>query len=347
VPKPSPLNAARLAWSVLAFLVLVVLWGAYVRATGSGAGCGEHWPLCNGEILPRVPSVATWIEFAHRLTSGLSLILVLGLAAVVFRAFPRGVAARRMAALSVFFILTEALIGAGLVLLGWVAENRSAGRAFSLVLHLINTFLLLAAVTATALAASSPERRTSSLRFLGARGGGALLLGLILLAGVGGAIAALGDTLFPMGDLPFLQAVQADFARSSHLLVRLRVLHPFLAILAASAGFAHALVVSPYSGSRRAFRLGTWLVAAFGAQLGLGVLNVALRAPVWLQIGHLGVADVIWILAFAYLWEGSAGEPAPRGEGSAGEPAPRGEGSAGEPAPRGEGSAGEASVSLQ
>ncbi len=47
---------SRYAWGVLLWNVLVALWGAYVRATGSGAGCGSHWPTCNGEILPRAPA---------------------------------------------------------------------------------------------------------------------------------------------------------------------------------------------------------------------------------------------------------------------------------------------------
>ena len=77
---------ARYGWGVLAFNLLVILWGAYVRASGSGAGCGAHWPLCNGEVIPRAPSVATLIEYSHRLTSGLALLGVLALLAWTWRA---------------------------------------------------------------------------------------------------------------------------------------------------------------------------------------------------------------------------------------------------------------------
>jgi heme A synthase len=95
----------------------VILWGAFVRATGSGAGCGSHWPLCNGELVPRAPQVETVIEFIHRATSGLAFLLVLGLFVLAWRVYPKGDLVRRAAALSFLFIVTEALVGAGLVLL--------------------------------------------------------------------------------------------------------------------------------------------------------------------------------------------------------------------------------------
>src|ERR1044071_4013704 len=116
---------ARYAWGVLAYNVAVVLWGAYVRATGSGAGCGNHWPLCNGEVTPHSPAIATLIEFTHRATSGISLALVGLLVVWAFRAYPRRHRVRLGAALSLVFLLTEALIGAALVLLEHVAKNTS------------------------------------------------------------------------------------------------------------------------------------------------------------------------------------------------------------------------------
>jgi cytochrome c oxidase assembly protein subunit 15 len=61
----------------LAYTLLVILWGAYVRASGSGAGCGAHWPLCNGEVLPRPERIQTVVEFMHRGSSGVSLTLVM------------------------------------------------------------------------------------------------------------------------------------------------------------------------------------------------------------------------------------------------------------------------------
>ena len=146
----TPRAFARYAWGVLAFNVAVVLWGAYVRATGSGAGCGNHWPLCNGEVTPHAPAVATIIEFTHRATSAIDLALVVVLLAWAFRAFPRRHPVRLGATLSMLFLLTEALIGAALVLLGHVEKNASVTRAYSLSTHLINTLTLLACLTLTA-----------------------------------------------------------------------------------------------------------------------------------------------------------------------------------------------------
>jgi heme A synthase len=91
---------ARYAWGVLAYNVAVALWGAFVRATGSGAGCGNHWPLCNGAVTPQTPAWATVIEFTHRATSGIDLLLVAVLAIWAFRAFPKQHPARLGAALS-------------------------------------------------------------------------------------------------------------------------------------------------------------------------------------------------------------------------------------------------------
>src|SRR5436305_12800991 len=119
----------RFARFVLAANVAVVLWGTVVRATGSGAGCGSHWPLCNGEMVPRAPRLATVIELSHRLTSGLALLLVVALAVAAFRGRPAGHPARKAAAAAVFFMLSEAAVGAGLVLFRLVADNQSMARA--------------------------------------------------------------------------------------------------------------------------------------------------------------------------------------------------------------------------
>ena len=134
---------ARYAWFVLGYNLLVIVWGAYVRASGSGAGCGNHWPLCKGEVIPRAAALETLVEVTHRLTSGLALIFVIGLVFWAFRRFPRGHHVRRASIVSLIFILTEALIGAGLVLFEYVAANASHARAFWMSGHLINTFLLL------------------------------------------------------------------------------------------------------------------------------------------------------------------------------------------------------------
>ncbi|HET8547051.1 MAG TPA: COX15/CtaA family protein, partial [Bryobacteraceae bacterium] len=153
-PAAEPASSAsgafqRYAWAVVACNVLVVLWGAYVRATGSGAGCGSHWPLCNGAVLPREPAAATIIEFTHRTTSGIALLSVAALVVWAFRVYPATHRVRRAALFALVFIVIEALLGAGLVLFRLVAENSSPARAAYLSAHLANTLVLLGLLAAT------------------------------------------------------------------------------------------------------------------------------------------------------------------------------------------------------
>src|ERR1700760_4949214 len=151
----------RFAWGMLGYNVLVILWGAVVRATSSGAGCGDHWPLCNGTVLQSNPRLATLIELAHRMSSGLTLPLVLVLLIWTYRATQRGHLARIAAIWATLFTFNEALLGALLVLLRLTADNRSPARAVYLSLHLANTLLLLGALT---LAAHFLSRERGSYR---------------------------------------------------------------------------------------------------------------------------------------------------------------------------------------
>jgi heme A synthase len=297
----------RYAWLTLAVNVLVVLWGSIVRATGSGSGCGSHWPLCNGVVLPQAPRIATVIEFSHRVTSGIALLMVVGLLVWAFRAFPRGHAVRAAAVWSMLFMVGEAVVGAALVLFRLVADNPSMARAMFGATHLVNTFLLLAALTLTAHFASggAPFR----LRGQGALGAGfAAALFALLLSGVSGATAALGDTLFPSRSLT--EALQADLSPTAHLLIRLRLFHPGIAVVAGLLALSLAITVrqGALGGAPRRFAL--WTAALVGLQMMLGGINVLLLAPVWLQVVHLFGADLLWI-AFLRL---AASTLAARGE---------------------------------
>jgi len=282
---------ARFAWAVLAYNLAVIAWGAYVRATGSGAGCGAHWPLCNGEILPRGARVATLIEFSHRFTSGIALLSVLALLAWTWRACRPGHPARAGAALAMFFMLTEAGVGAGLVLFQLVADNASFARAMFLSVHLINTFTLLAflALTGWWLSGGAPL----SLEGRGGRATAlaALCLGVLMVA-TSGAVAALGDTLFPVSSLT--SALWADLSVTSHVLIRLRILHPVLAALTAIAVVLGARRIAAGSG-RTAQRIAGAVTSLTFTQVVLGMLNVFLLAPVWMQLLHLLAADLVWI----------------------------------------------------
>jgi heme A synthase len=287
----------RFAWVVLLFNVGVILWGAFVRATGSGAGCGAHWPLCNGEVVPRAPGLATMVEFTHRATSGVALLLVALLALWVFRDRPKGHPARPAAGASFFFILTEAAVGAGLVLFQLVAENESVARALFMAVHLVNTFLLLAGLALTAhwCSDAAPLRRDAIARDGWLFGAGALVL---LAVGKSGAVAALGDTLYPAQSI--LGGLAQDLSPTAHFLVRLRVAHPILAVAGAIAvAFVAGRVLqwADDGPTRRA----AWAVPALAlVQIAAGLVNVALLAPVWMQIVHLLLADALWI-AFVLL----------------------------------------------
>jgi heme A synthase len=280
------------AWAVLVYNLGVILWGAYVRATGSGAGCGSHWPLCDGVIVPRTPRIETIVEFTHRLSSGLALLLVIGLFIAAFRLYARQHPVRLGASLAMLFMITEALVGAGLVLFELVADNASMARAFSVAVHLINTFLLLASLTLTAWWASGGKPlRPREHKTLGAF----LALGLlgVLVLGVSGAVTALGDTLFPVQSLA--EGLRQDFSPTAHFMIRLRLLHPLIAVSVA----LYLILVASFANSSRAerssSRLPRLLMVLLLAQLGAGLVNVSLLAPVWMQLVHLFLSDLIWI----------------------------------------------------
>ncbi|GEJ57094.1 COX15/CtaA family protein [Anaeromyxobacter diazotrophicus] len=282
---------ARFAWAVLAYDVAVIAWGALVRATGSGAGCGQHWPLCNGEVVPRAPGAEMAVEFTHRATSGIALVLVVALFVWARRALPRGHAARRAAAASLAFMVAEALLGAGLVLFGWVAKDASAGRGFAMALHLANTFFLLASLALTAGWADSSGKlalRRDTLSRLAALGAVALLL-----AGVSGAVAALGDTLFPA--VSFAAGLREELSGGAHVLLRLRVAHPFAALAAAGVLLGAAAVALRPEGHPRARRAALALAALVVVEFAAGVVNLLLLAPVAMQVVHLVLADLTWI----------------------------------------------------
>lgn len=277
-------RVARFGWFVLVFNVGVILFGAFVRATGSGAGCGPSWPTCQPSI-GGTGDTERLIELTHRLTAGLALVLVGLLAVWVWRSTDKGHPARTGAVLSAIAVVGEALIGAMIVLAEWVADDTSVARAISVPLHLINTLFLLAALTLTIFWLGGGSRLSFSRdRTVGRT----VLLGglaLVLLAATG-AVTALADTLFPK--------TTEELVEVEHFLTRLRVVHPVLAMIVVAIGWW----VSARSGHLRtmAARSIFWLVAAM---MLTGAVNVALGVPVWMQLVHLGLADALWI---SYVW---------------------------------------------
>jgi heme a synthase len=274
----------------LGFMVLVILEGAIVRATGSGAGCGNHWPLCNGEILPHHPRLATVIEFTHRSMTGVCTTLVATLIAWTFYARPRGERARRAVVWSGILLITEALLGAVLVKGGYVEGNTSDARVIMQCIHFTNTMLLLASITLTwwwlrpgnvlpSIATPLHELRTPAW----------LALAATIISGATGSVAALADTLFPSESLR--TALLADFAASSPLLVRMRWVHPATAAIALCCVLWLSWKLrSPAS---------TWLISLAAAQAIIGILDVILLAPLSFQLLHLLGADLFWIALVA------------------------------------------------
>lgn len=289
---PARRRLARLWWGVLAYNLAVIVWGAFVRASKSGAGCGDHWPLCHGRILPSLADVTTRIELTHRVTSGLAWVAVAAAGAVTLSLTRRGDPARRAATFAFVFVTTEALVGAAIVLLQYVALDPSAGRALWMALHLVNTFLLVYWLTLAAWWADGrPAFRWAEA---GALGKAMLIaLGAALLTALFGSQAALADTLFPARTLA--EGLAQDITPGGHFVLKLRVLHPMVALGATVAmviGATAASALRPVPAAIWGARAVYVLVAV---QVALGFVNVALLAPVWMQLVHLLGADLLWI----------------------------------------------------
>ncbi len=291
----------RIAWAALIINAVVILQGAVVRVTGSGAGCGRDWPRCQGEVLPLSHGLATWIEYSHRALSGLALLLGVWLlfkAAGLRHTMPGFM---RMAALSMAFLLVEALIGAGTVLSGLTGDNVSTARGLLVAFHLLNSLGLMGVLALTTLY-SYPGRpwpppwqgRTSQKWLMGLG-----LAGMLLLMFSGG-IAAMGNTMFPPESLQ--AGLAEDFSAQAHPLIRLRILHPFLAIgvgLFLWLAFAWTGLMYPVAQARRFRKLLVWV---YGLQLIVGATNLALLGPVLLQLLHLGLALLAFMLWTLVTW---------------------------------------------
>lgn len=278
-----PRSLTRYAWFVLVFNVVVILLGAVVRATGSGAGCGRSWPGCHGTFVPPLEG-DTAIEYSHRAVSGVALVLVLVLVVLVWRVTQKGHPARLGAGLSMIAIVGEALIGAMIVLAEWVAHDDSTARVVAVPLHLVNTLFLLAVLTLTVFwIGGGPRLRWSEAASTIRRWITGAGIGLVALAATG-AVTALADTLFPKG---------GDLSGEEHFLTTLRVVHPILALgLLALAWF----VVSRDPGSRKLLGSVPLLVGLLAIS---GVVNVMLGVPLWTQLLHLALADLVWI---TFVW---------------------------------------------
>jgi heme a synthase len=289
---------ANFAWGVLAYNILVILWGAYVRVSFSGDGCGAHWPFCNGQVIPQNMGAPMAIEFTHRMMTSIDSVAVIAMSVWAFRTFPRRHVVRLYSVLSLVFLLIEALLGAGLVLLRYVARDQSAGRAWYLSAHLTNTMLLLAVLTVTAWAA---YRNTDRLQITNASRTTIGALPIVVFVSITGAIAALGDTLFPASSLS--AGMQQDFSSTSSLLLRLRMFHPVVAGLGAAYLIWVAAMVLKRGEAGHAHTAAASVLGLTLFQLAVGVVNLSLLAPVWMQLIHLLMADAVWIAVLLLVLE--------------------------------------------
>jgi heme A synthase len=294
---------AKFAWFTLAYNVVVILWGVFLRASKSGDGCGQHWLTCQGEIIPSAPELKTIIEFSHRMTTGPAFLFVLILFIWAVRRYGKQHVVAKTAAVSFLFIITEVLVGAGLVLTGNTAEALTAARPFWAIGHLINTFVLLAFLTLTAWFASGrigfryrPSPKAMLLVALAVAG--------ILLVGTSGSVAALSTMLFPSETIT--EGISKDFSTASNILLRLRLSHPILSILVSVYVIFLAGWLKANANERSITRWSNTVSTLVLAQIAFGAATLLTLGPILMQLGHLLLADLLWIsfviLAASVFW---------------------------------------------
>lgn len=289
---------AKYAWFALAWNIVVIVWGVFLRASKSGDGCGEHWLTCNGELIPSAPQFKTVIEFSHRMTTAVDgivmLILVIWAVRIWMRSRDRRTRNILIAAIgSLFFVITEAAVGAGLVLTGNTAEAVTDARPFWAMGHLINTFILLTFLTVTAWLASGERRvvkwpETKVLLLIG------LGFVLLFLVGMSGTLAALSNMLFPSTSIA--EGIAKDFSATSNVILRLRLSHPILSIVTAVYLVFLAGWLKARAGDAADVRWwsGTLSLLVI-VQVAFGAVTLLTLGPIVMQLGHLFLADAVWI----------------------------------------------------
>ena len=290
------MKAPVLAWTTLSVNVIVILQGALVRATGSGAGCGRDWPRCQGEFLPLDHGLATWMEYSHRALSGLALVMGIWLLVKAARLRHERPGFLPFAIVSAVFLLVEALIGAVTVLTGLTGDNVSVARGLLVAFHLLNSMLLVGALALTTAYAypghAWPPVWSGQTRLKVLIGAG--LLGMMFLMFSGG-ISAMGNTMFPPESLQ--EGLSEDFSSQAHPLIRLRILHPFLGIGVGVYLWLSYAVTGWLKPAPQVRPLRNLLLAVYALQLLVGTVNLAMLGPIPLQLLHLALA----VAAFA-LW---------------------------------------------
>lgn len=296
----------NLAWIVLVATVGVIVSGDIVQATESGAGCGESWPRCDGSLIPSIDDAATGIEFAHRAATFVLSALVVGLYLAARRTVGAVHRIRRAIRWLIGFFVAEVVIGALLVAFGWVEDDASVGRVVADGLHVVNTFFLVGAAALVVHYVSGGGRPSwrhpdSDRRAVLAA------LGVVVLIAVTGAINSLADTLFPADTV--LEGVREEFGPAAPFLLRIRAVHPVVAILGGIAVFFTVRRFTDALGEGRSARLGRLVQYTVGAQFAIGILNLALLTPLETQVLHLLAADLLWVLLLFFVWDTDPAAP--------------------------------------
>lgn len=271
VPATKQTLWSKIIYFLWVYTLLVILWGAWVRISHSGDGCGDHWPLCGGDFIPDLAQKKTWIEYSHRLMSGIYGLLVI----FIFFKFRKNSSAlvQKFNRILLILMSTEALLGAILVKGHLVTLNDSVLRLFTMSLHQINSFLLTGTTYLFYLIIKQKKTELNlNTVFL------LIIFGMLPLTG---AIAALSSTLFP--SISLLQGILQDFAGESHLFIRLRVIHPLVAtfIVGISVIWCYAKNLN---------RLAAEFLLAFT----IGVVTLITLSPVYLKLVHLLIAHILW-----------------------------------------------------
>lgn len=287
----------KLSLAVLFYTVLVILWGAWVRISHSGDGCGDTWPLCHGQLIPEAQRGKTWVEYGHRLMSG-----IYGFAIFYFWWMARKIYSvssftRKAALATLIFTITEALLGAKLVLFKLVMTNDTPYRAFVMALHQVNSFMLTGAVALAFASALSDIDSTKKLNNIKRYN---LLPWVIVGIGITGAWASLSNSIFPSENL--WQGFLADFSSESHFLIRLRGWHPFFALLGGGSLALFFWIKAQTADSKNIEKKSIHMALALIAAIAFGVMTLLLHAPVWMKIVHLALAHTIWTILLQWVF---------------------------------------------
>jgi cytochrome c oxidase assembly protein subunit 15 len=287
----------KFALGLLFYTVLVIVWGAWVRISHSGDGCGDTWPLCHGQLIPEAERGKTWVEYTHRLMSGLYGLIVIYFYFVAHKLYPKGAFAKKAALFSLIFMITEAALGAKLVLFKLVASNDTPYRAFVMALHQVNSFLLTGAIALTYVSSLSEDHKPAQNKSAWY----VSYFPLIIIAiGITGAWASLSNSLFPSDTL--LGGLKEDLATNSHFLIRLRIYHPLVALICGGSLSLFFWMKSQSAKSfmlqRRSFQMSVLLLCG----ILFGIATLMFHAPVWMKLAHLTLAHTIWVTLLLWVY---------------------------------------------